>query len=231
MITLATNVRSVLVSASEVGPLLILRRDYVLFHQHQEAEAIFLLESGLVKLTRAEKGAKRQIISIAGPQQLVGEECLSADAGAYWAEAKCLTDTTAYRIPLTTLRRLFGIPELAAALVSYAIACNTRFIAKIAMLSHNDVEHRILHGLAELARLVRPQSDGSAFPIPVTQAELASYIGATRETTSTTLSHLQHQKLVTLSRRLVTTVHPDMLVTAAGERLSHPRTPARKATA
>jgi CRP-like cAMP-binding protein len=192
---------------------------------------VFLIESGLVKITRTGKGEKRQIISIVGRHQLVGEECLSTDAGVYWAEAECLTDTTAYRIPLTTLRRLFGIPELAAALVSYAIACNTRFIDKIATLAHNDVEHRILHGLAELARLVQPQLDGSAFPIPVTQAELASFIGATRETTSTTLSQLQNQKLVSLSRRLVTTVHPDTLVMAAKDRLSRPKAPARRATA
>jgi CRP-like cAMP-binding protein len=219
---LAAAVRSVLISAPEVGPLLHLRRDAILSHQKQEAEAVFLIEAGLIKLTRKSKDDSRQIISVVGSHQLVGDECLSSDPSAYWAEAECLTDAAVFRIPLPAVKRLFGIPELAVALVSYAIASNIRFIHKIELLAHHDVEHRILYGLAELARLVRPQLDGSAFPIPITQADLASFVGATRETTSTTLSHLQSRKLVALARRLVTTVHPDLLVAAANQR--SPRT-------
>jgi CRP-like cAMP-binding protein len=217
--TLGTTVRGVLVSAPEVGPLLHLRRDSILFHQKQDAEALFLIEVGLIKLTRTGRNHAKQIISVLGPHQLVGEECVSNDGLTYWAEGECLTDTTAYRIPVASVRRLFGIPDLASALVSYIIASNSRFIHKVEMLAHHDVEHRILYGLAELARLVRPQADGSAFPIPITQAELASFVGATRETTSTTLSNLQKRKLVTLARRLVTTVPPDLLLAAANDRL------------
>jgi CRP-like cAMP-binding protein len=217
--TLGATVRGVLISAPEVGPLLHLRRDSILFHQKQEAESIFLIEIGLIKLTRRSRNETRQIISVLGPHQLAGEESVSNDGLSYWAEGECLTDTSVYRIPVAGVRRLFGIPDLASALVNYTIASNIRYIHKLEMLAHHDVEHRILYGLAELARLVRPQLDGSAFPIPITQAELASFVGATRETTSTTLSQLQKRKLVTLARRLVTTVHPDLLLAAANDRL------------
>jgi CRP-like cAMP-binding protein len=150
----------------------------------------------------------------------VGEECLLRGAGAYASTSICLTDVTGYHIPLAGLKRLLGVPEFSAGLVSYLLAQNAEMSHKVEMLALRDVEHRILHGLAALASRVKPNADGSAFPIPMTQAEIASYIGATRETTSTTLSVLQNRRLLTLARRMVTTVHPEALIAAANDRIA-----------
>jgi CRP/FNR family cyclic AMP-dependent transcriptional regulator len=219
--TLASNVRSVLLSASEVGPLHRLRRESVLFHQRQEAVGVFLIEAGLVKLTRTSKDGGRLILSVAGSNQLVGEECLTQGSGCYFASSACVTEVTGYHVPIFTLRRLLAVPELAHSLMSYVVARNREAIQKVEMLTLRDVEYRVLHGLASLASLVKPSPDGLAFPIPMTQAEIASFIGATRETTSTTLSMLKVRQLVSLSRRLITTVHPDILISAANDRLTH----------
>ncbi len=214
-----------MISAPEVGPPLRLTRESVLFQQDQIADKLFFIETGLVKLTRtSNNGGGRQILSILGSNQLVGEECLADDTSQYRAEAECLTDATVYQIPVATIKRLFGVPEIAVSLVGYTLRRDVQLIHKLELLTHHDVEHRILHSLAELTQLVQPQSDGAAYPIPMTQADLASFVGATRETTSTTLSHLQSRKLVTLSRRLVTTVHPDILIGVANNRLANSRT-------
>jgi CRP/FNR family cyclic AMP-dependent transcriptional regulator len=216
VITLASSVRSVLVSAPEVGSPVKLRREDVLFYQEQAAAALFFIEAGMVKLTRTSNTGRQQIVSVNGAQQLVGEECLcGGEPVLYRSEAECLTDVVVYRIPASAVLRLYGIPDFAAALVSYAIRRDVDFIHKADLLVGHDVNHRILHGLAELARLVPTYGDGNAFPIPMTQAEIASFVGATRETTSTILSLLQKRALVSLSRRLVTTVHPDLLIAAA----------------
>jgi CRP-like cAMP-binding protein len=216
---LASNVRSVLLSASEVGPLLRLRRDTILFEQKQDAKGLFLIESGLVKLIRNSPNGSKVILAIAGACQLVGEEALVLGERTYAADVVCLTEVTGYQIPLETVKRLFAIPEMANALMSYALFRDRERIDRIEMLSLYDVEHRILHGLAELAQMVKPNTGGSTYPIPMTQLEIASFIGATRETTSTTLSLLQDRQLVRLGRRMVTTVHPDTLRDAANSRL------------
>jgi len=203
-----------LISAPEVGPPHVLLREASLFQQQQPASAMYFIESGLVKLTRTSDNGRELILSVIASHQLAGEECLGGSQAVYQLNAECLTDVTVYRIPVHTLHRLFGIPEFAAAMMSYSVHRNLEFVKKVERLVRHDVRHRILHGLAELARLVKPSSDGTSFAIPMTQAEVASVVGATRETTSTTLTQLRNRNLVKLSRRLVTTVHPDMLVEA-----------------
>lgn len=218
MTILSDAVRSVLISAPEVGPPLRLCREAILFQQDQVADKLYLIEAGLVKLTRTSDNGGQQILSVLGSNQLAGEECLGDSACNYQAEAECLTDASLFLIPVSVIKRLFGVPEVAVSLVGYTLRRDVQLIQKLELLAHHDVEHRILHSLAHLSQLVKPQSDGAAYPIPMTQAELASFVGATRETTSTTLSHLQSRKLVTLARRLVTTVHPDLLIDAANNR-------------
>jgi CRP/FNR family transcriptional regulator len=66
-----------------------------------------------------------------------------------------------------------------------------------------------------LSELVKESTDGSGYHLPLTQLELADLIGATRETTSTTLNQLERRGLVRLSRRLLTIPSPAMLRDAA----------------
>jgi CRP/FNR family transcriptional regulator, cyclic AMP receptor protein len=215
-------VRSVLLSAPEVGPPHKLRRETVLFRQQQDGEGLFLVESGLVKLARTSTNGSKLILSVIGSHQLVGDESLALGQSPCLADVICLTEVTGYHIPISAVRRLFGIPDFAAALLSYAMMRDRERVNRIELLALYDVETRVLHGLAELARLVKPNPDGLTFPIPMTQVEIANFIGATRETTSTTLSNLQNRRLLTLGRRLVTTVHPNMLIDAANDKLTRP---------
>ena len=221
MATFATlSVRSILLSGSEGSSLHKLRRGNVLFKQQQDAIGVFYIESGLVKLTRGSDDGKRLITSVAGAHHLIGEECLLQGAGTYHASSVCMTEVTGHHIPQPVLKRLLGIPEFAAALVSYLIACNHDLSRRMELLALHDVEHRVLHGLAALASLVKPGPDGYSYSIPMTQAEIASYIGATRETTSSTLSSLKKRQLLTVARRMVTTVSPAKLIAAANDRIS-----------
>jgi CRP-like cAMP-binding protein len=219
--TFATSsLRSVLLSGSEGNSLHKLRRGNVLFKQQQEAISVFYIETGLVKLTRGSDDGKRLITSVAGAHRLIGEECLLQGAGTYHATSVCITDVTGHHIPEPVLKRVLGIPEFAAALVSYLIACNHDVIRRIELLALHDVEHRVLHGLAALASMVKAGQDGYSYSIPMTQAEIASYIGATRETTSSILSSLKKRQLLTVARRMVTTVSPAKLIAAANDRIN-----------
>jgi len=222
--SLASNVRSVLQSAPEVGPLERLRRGFVLFEQQQDVSGLFLIESGLVKLIRTSSDGRTFILSVVGPHQVAGLEGLALMPAAHAADSVCLSEVTGYHIPLPAARRLLALPEYATALRSHLIARDQERIQRIEMLTLCDVEQRVLHALANLAEMVRPIADGDLYPIPITQIELASFVGATRETTSSTLSSLQNRQLVTLGRRLVTVVQPHILREAAHKRrpLSEP---------
>ena len=216
---------SVLLSASDVSTPHRLRRESILFLQRQDAAGVFFIEQGLAKLTRTSNDGSKLIFSVAGPNQLIGEECLGPDFEGYFAESVCLTELVGYHLPVPHMKRIMAVPEMTGALIGYTAQRNREFIEQIELLACHDVEHRVLHGLAKLATLVEPsEEDGAWYPIPITQAELASFVGATRETTSTTLGVLRTRKLVQLGRRLITTVDPEKLINAANDRMAAAKT-------
>jgi CRP-like cAMP-binding protein len=231
-----TAARETLLSAPDVSRLQSLRRSESLFSQGQTAEAAFLLEEGLVKLTRNNGNGGKIILGICGPGQMIGEECL-LDNPEYYTDAEVLTAASVVRIPRESLKRtLHENSSVGDALASYLLERKLSLAVKVELLCLHDVQFRILHYLAELTALVKPTVDSSApvstsgeqdgnaggpnqeFQIPITQLELADLIGATRETTSTTLNQLERRGLVKLSRRLLTVPSPVKLRSAAIEK-------------
>ena len=190
-----------------------------MFSQGQLADAIYFIEDGLVKLTRSSGSGGRIILTIRGAGHLLGEEALGQDLPQYLAEAEVLTAANIYRIPRDVIfRSLSSHPQFTADLISYLLKRRMALAEKVELLCLRDVEYRILHYLAELSQLVKPSEDGQGYQLPITQLELADLIGATRETTSTTLNQLERKGLLKLSRRMLTIPSPSMLVSAAASR-------------
>jgi CRP/FNR family transcriptional regulator, cyclic AMP receptor protein len=220
--SLATSMRSVVLSAPEVTRLSSLRRSTSLFSQDQAADSVYFIDEGLVKLTRVNHRGDRIILTIRGPQELVGEEALTETRPTYYTEAEVLTAAAIFRIPRGLLNRaLLSSPELTTGLVAYLLERRLALAEKVELLCLHDVEYRILHYLAELAALVTPLENGDGFQIPITQLELADLIGATRETTSTTLNQLERRGLVKLSRRMLTVPSPPAVRGAAMAKAEH----------
>jgi CRP/FNR family transcriptional regulator, cyclic AMP receptor protein len=221
--SLANTVRSTLLSAPEISRLSHLRRATGLFSQEQQADAVYFIEEGLVKLTRS-SGGGRIILTIRGSGHLVGEEALMQEPAHYYAEAEVLTPATIFRIPREVMvRSLSAHPQFTTDLISYLLMRRLALAEKVELLCLRDVEYRILHYLAELSQLVKPSEDGQGYQLPITQLELADLIGATRETTSTTLNQLERRGLLKLSRRMLTIPSPSVLISAAASRNANGR--------
>ena len=88
---------------------------------------------------------------------------------------------------------------------------------KIELLCLQDVEYRILYYLAELANVFGVKN-GQEISVPLSQGELASLIGATRETTSTTLNTLARRGLIRLGRRQLILISLEDVLAAAKNR-------------
>jgi CRP/FNR family transcriptional regulator len=210
--TLTHILKTQLLSVQDVSRLTSLRRFTSLFTQGQSADALYFIEEGLVKLTRTNDAGERIILTIAGPGDLIGEEVMSAASSTYQADSEVLTPASLYRIPRDTLQRvLMQNGELAAAMIDFLLTRRKTLAQKVELLCLHDVEYRILFYLADLASLVGPEMGTESYNLPITQAELADLIGATRETTSTTLNQLERKGLVKLSRRLLTIPSPALL--------------------
>ena len=216
MTSLALSIRQDIMAAPDIGHVASLRRSSVLFSQDQPAEAAYLITEGLVKLTRTNQSGGRIILGILGAGQLLGEEVFSDDSRTYYTEAEVVSQASVTRVPRESLLKvLTSNSQVASALFAYALNRKLALAQKVELLCLCDVEYRILHYLAELSSLVTPPPDGDGYQIPITQLELADLIGATRETTSTTLNQLERRGLIKLSRRLMIVPSPTTLLSAA----------------
>jgi CRP-like cAMP-binding protein len=190
---------------------------------------VYLIEEGLVKITRTNAVGGRIILTIRGPGDLVGEEALASDVQGYYGEAEVLTPASIYRIPREVAgRSARENPEWSAALVTYLVGRRRALAEKVELLCLHDVEYRILHYLAELSTLVKFSEVEAGYQLPITQLELADLVGATRETTSTTLNQLERRGLVKLSRRMLTIPSPDALRDAGTQKTSGAKAPAEQ---
>ncbi len=191
-----------------------LRRSTLLFTQQQPADSLYLIEDGLVKLTRTNSVGDRIILAVRGANDLVGEEVLASEDGKFHSEAEVLTNVTALRISGDGLRRALSAEnDWVGPLIGYLLSQKSKLADKVELLCLHDVEYRILYYLAELCSLVKPTEGTTEHQIPITQLELADLIGATRETTSTTLNQLERRGLIKLSRRMLTVPSPEVLTT------------------
>jgi CRP/FNR family cyclic AMP-dependent transcriptional regulator len=209
--------RKLLLSQADVGRLTALGRRTRIFGQGDKADSLYFIEEGLIKVTRTNTLARRPVLSIYGPNDLVGEESLSGGIHRYSGEAEVLSRATLYQIPWTTiLCATSAHPELTGAFLRCLVESNERSARKIELLCLHDVETRILDHLRQLAKLVKPAEQDSGYPLPITQLELADLVGATRETISTTLNRLEKRGFVKLSRRLLTVYLPHGWAASAG---------------
>ena len=216
MSTLTQVLKAQLLPLPEVSRLSSLRRFTSLFTQGQSADALYFIEEGLVKLTRTNDAGSRIILAICGSGDLIGEEVMSAEGGMYQADAEVLTPASLHRIPKEALQRtLSQNGELACSVIDFLLQRRQMLAQKVELLCLHDVEFRILYYLADLTKLVGPSESDEQYHLPITQAELADLIGATRETTSTTLNQLERRGLLKLSRRLLTIPSPARLSSAA----------------
>ena len=220
MHSLSAAARSLLLPLPEVTQLTSLRRSTSLFSQGQPADSLYLIDEGMVKLTRTNSASGRIILGIFGPGQVVGEETLLDESEAfYYADAEVLSPSNVIRAPGRVLSSAtLQDAHFSAALYAAIIQQKVALAEKVELLCLHDVEYRILHYLAKLSALVPAHEEGEGHQLPITQLELADLIGATRETTSTTLNQLERRGLVKLSRRLLTIPSPPALQAAARAR-------------
>src|SRR5271165_3827152 len=75
--------KDLLLSHADVGRLSAERRS-TLFAQGEKARALYFVEEGLIKLTRTNASGGRLILSLYGPNDLLGEESILDGNGEYY---------------------------------------------------------------------------------------------------------------------------------------------------
>lgn len=195
----------------------VIRRRGRLISGGARAHNVYLVLSGLIKRETAADSARTCILQIAGPECLLGEEALAGEP-AYISTATAITDAEVLTIPAEGIREVCHANPLHwHALTRYFIAERAALEERIERLCFTPVRERVLACLDELTNMIQGGAEDQRVTIPLSQAELAHYLGATRETTSTVLNRLACEGIVSLHHRAICLLRRTRAeVTAAG---------------
>ena len=191
-------------------------RGQALFTEGDLGERVFMIEQGWVTLRTVGPDGEEMILALRGPGEIVGE--MSAFDGApRTATAVAVGEVQAVVAPARAVAKTLEQDIVAANDFARILA------ARLRESDRQRLEYTALDTLARVARRLldlaerfgQEVSDGVKVELPLSQEELASWCGASRESTVKALRTLREIGAITTGRRVVTLHDPDGLRTYA----------------
>jgi CRP-like cAMP-binding protein len=217
-----------------VGRRRVLREGEILLAQGAAASHAALVTRGLVKISAETAQGEETFLAIRGEGDLIGEEAgipgNSLQAGGSrpgLTVATALTKATTARVfPVTELREF--LEDHPAAMFSVAQGLYERLAdaeSRIVSGAWENADRRLARLLCDLERYGTQQwlrsSLGIEIPVRLTHAELASWIGASRETADRALRRWRTRGIISMSQRRIVVHDIEALGRIAGVNVSH----------
>jgi CRP/FNR family cyclic AMP-dependent transcriptional regulator len=179
------------------------RRGQALFTEGDLAERVFVIERGWVMISSIAPGGREIVLGIRGPGDVVGD--LSAlDSAPRSATALAVGDVEATVAPGSALTRALNDIGKATELLRILAARLRDADRKRLEFAALDTLGRVAWRLQELGeRFGEETSDGVVVELPLSQEQLASWCGASREATVKALSALRALGCIATGRRSV----------------------------
>jgi CRP/FNR family transcriptional regulator, cyclic AMP receptor protein len=174
-----------------------------LLHQADEAGPVVVLLSGRVKITMSQAG-REAIVAVLGPGELVGE-LAAIDGGPRSTTVTTLEPVDALVLSRSDFAALLERRPRIALVILRTVAHRLRYAdVQQAQFATHDVVGRLARRLVELCeRFGTQQERGIEIRLPLSQEELASWIGASREAVSKAFQLLRSLDIVETGRRRV----------------------------
>jgi CRP-like cAMP-binding protein len=182
-------------------------RGAVIFRESDESDSVLVLVSGRVKAYSSTGGGTEVLLAVRGPGALVGE-LAAIDQRPRSATVEALEPVTALMLPLGAFQEYLRAHGRIALLLAQTLADRLRDAdRKRIEFGAHDTLGRVAARLVELAdRFGQPTEEGVRIALPLSQDELAGWIGASREAVSKALQTLRADGTIRTSR-LTVVVH------------------------
>ncbi|PYY13435.1 MAG: Crp/Fnr family transcriptional regulator [Acidobacteria bacterium] len=155
-----------------------------IFSQGEVGEAVFYIQKGRAKLSVLSREGKEATISLFGPGDFVGEDCIAGVRSTRMASATAMTACTVLRIERKEMMRVIHEEHFFSDIfVVYLLARNTRIQADLVDQLFNSSEKRLARALLLLANFGKEGKPETVIP-KVSQEILAEMIGTTRSRVS-----------------------------------------------
>jgi CRP/FNR family transcriptional regulator len=172
------------------------------------AETIYVLKKGRVKLSVLSESGKEFAIDIFQPGDIFGEFAL-ADESARSNMAQALDDALMWVFGKRDFVRLLETrPKLAMNYIRLVGGRRRRMEKKLSDITTKDVAARVCELLHEISTTstAAPAATGELL-VPLTHQDVASLIGASRQTTTTVLNDLERRSIIELGRGWIRVKH------------------------
>lgn len=178
-----------------------------LFHKDSTDRTLYLIAAGRVRIYLPGESGREVTLNICGPGEAIGELAL-LDGQPRSASAQALDDVVAYTLHHEDLARLLDTSPLAAAVIRVLAARLRHATDDTESLALFDVFGRLARRLLELAERY---GHGREIDLELSQTDLASLVGATRETVNRALAAFRQQGLIDLHDHRIIILKPDLL--------------------
>lgn len=186
-----------------------------LFVQEDDSDRIYGVLSGTVEISLFSPGGQKLVANIELHHSLVGE-IGALDGGTRTATAICLTACELVSLSRAQLfERMQSHPDLARAMIELLCARLRWVSGEMGDLAFFAIEARLAKRLALLSSI----NSGRDGWIELSQAELAEFLGATRESVNKTLNDWRSRGVIELRRGGVRVISAAKLrgIASAGE--------------
>jgi len=193
------------------------RRGETIFHLGDPGDALFIVAGGIVKITLPSEAGDEAILATLQAGDFFGELAL-LDGAPRSATAIALEPTETLVLPRERFRELIAEePAIRDALLAALARELRRLTIHVEELHFLDIAGRLAANLARLAdeQGVRLADGAIRLAAPLTQSDLASMVGCTRQSVNKLLGVFVDDGLIRLERESIVIVRPEGLVRAS----------------
>lgn len=171
--------RSFLLAIGEGVTKVDWRKDATVFAQGDEADSLFYIQDGSVKITTVSAFGKEAVVAILNGGDFFGEGCMAGQPLRI-SSARTLVNCSIWRLDkAAVVRALHTQPAFSELFMAYLLTRNVRIESDLIDHLFNSSEKRLARLLLLLANFGK---EGQPLPIiaPISQETLAEMIGTTR---------------------------------------------------
>lgn len=187
---------------------LLLERSYqkgrFIFMEGEPGEAIYLLKSGLIKLTKRLEDGREHILHFVNPGDVFAEVVLF-DGGSYPATAEVQEDCVVGVLRNQDIERLLSQhPSMAISMLRIMSHRLRTAQEKVMNLALHDTARRLAFALLKMAEehgIKKP--NGTLINLNLTNQELANLTGSSRETINRMLNSFKRARAIDVDRQQI----------------------------
>ncbi len=184
-------------------------RNAFIFHEGEAGESVHLIDTGTVAVRVTSPTGDAVTLDVLGSGDAFGEQALIGEDAHRTATVIALERTETRRFTRTEFETLLSDHPSTAMVVARMLDDRLRSTSHALMEAlYLPAETRVLRRLSRLAEIYAGHSSQS---IPLTQDDLASLAGTTRQTVNRVLGQAQEDGMLQLSRGRITVTDPEGL--------------------